>query len=312
MIEGDDGVGKETICTALANLYRDSADALHHVAVSQVSFPMYDEPSGELIKNILTGKFGNPIKADPYFTSAIFTMDRKEYYRHYLENVLKIDHDQLRRKIIFDRGWMSSLFYQGAKVFYSELIADIQKLINAKIPYLGVAKSIDDLCGVTEITEEGFFIIPHMPKKGFGFAVIHKYSELNSANRMRFSFDLLRYEITEKRVQEVNKYADWLYTAEVSDTILKDMNCFYFYIHSDSDLSSKTTDEHEKNYWYRDLVKLFAREVQLGICDVPKCIHLGMEHINKDTEDAEDKIKAEVNRIASHIKEIVETTSYGD
>lgn len=310
MIEGDDGVGKETISAALAELYRNSEGALSNVGVSRVSFPMYDEPSGELIKNILTGDFGNPIDINPYLMSAIFNLDRKECYNRYLSNVLESGSNS--KRIIFDRGWMSNLFYQGAKVFYSDIIKDIKAIMDA-YPYLGTHGTLDDTYRSMD-NNNGFFIIRMLPRKAFGLAIVKGNSCSKLSGGKTTALDTIEYKITEKRIETINNFIKWLYKSEVSDTFLNDANCHYFYIHSKSDLSSrKDNDEHEKNYWYRDLVKMFVEEIRLGLCDVPKCMHLHMKHIDKDKyDDVENRIELEVNRIANEIKTTVEESNSGN
>lgn len=71
-IEGPDGSGKETQVAELEKrLIAESC------AVKTMSFPRYETPTGKLVKEYLTGKFGDPNSFNPWISSMFFADDRQ-------------------------------------------------------------------------------------------------------------------------------------------------------------------------------------------------------------------------------------------
>lgn len=72
MIEGIDGCGKGSQTENLVKWLRDKS-----FSVATLDFPAYDRtPFGKIIGQFLNGEFGDPVSADPYETTLLFSGDR--------------------------------------------------------------------------------------------------------------------------------------------------------------------------------------------------------------------------------------------
>lgn len=109
-IEGIDGIGKKTMSDALVRTLKRCGRKTH-----LVSFPNYASHTGKMMKRFLAGELiGDPIQADPYVSSMLFLFDRMNYYGDHMDEMMESDY------IIMDRGFLSAIFYQGAKLFTDE------------------------------------------------------------------------------------------------------------------------------------------------------------------------------------------------
>lgn len=77
VVEGLDGSGKNTQSEKLAERLKAAG-----ANVLKASFPNYDSPSGELIKQYLSGEFGKTADSvNPYAASSLFAVDRFASYK---------------------------------------------------------------------------------------------------------------------------------------------------------------------------------------------------------------------------------------
>lgn len=107
-IEGVDGSGKQTAANHLKKIYEMSGKR-----VRIVSFPNYDSPSGQLVKDYLSGAHGSDLNSlDSYQASTIFAMDRLVSFN--LD--WKKDYEDPDCVIILDRYVGSNLYHQSAKI----------------------------------------------------------------------------------------------------------------------------------------------------------------------------------------------------
>jgi len=108
VIDGLDGSGKATQSALLAGHFENLA-----VSVSKISFPMYDKPSGALVKSYLAGEFGeNPADTGPYAASAMFALDRYISYQ--------TDWHKLDGVVIADRYTTANAIHQMTKIPQSQ------------------------------------------------------------------------------------------------------------------------------------------------------------------------------------------------
>ena len=76
VIEGSDGSGK-TVQSALLHSYLQD----NGVNSKILNFPDYESDTGKLVKSMLSGTFGkDPVTLNPYFTSSMYSIDRKQLW----------------------------------------------------------------------------------------------------------------------------------------------------------------------------------------------------------------------------------------
>ena len=105
VFEGIDGSGKSMIARRLyEHLY-----STHHSNVWLASYPNYKSPTGELVKQYLSGVFGSDPKTEnPYFISMLYAID----HWHFYQNTWKTLYDS-KQIIIMDRYTTSNLYYSA-------------------------------------------------------------------------------------------------------------------------------------------------------------------------------------------------------
>ena len=104
-IEGPDGSGKETQVAEFEK--RLIAEGY---PVKTMSFPRYDTPTGKLVKEYLTGKFGDPNSFSPWISSMFFADDRlaaASQIKQYLAE---------GNVVILNRYVSSNAAHQGGKI----------------------------------------------------------------------------------------------------------------------------------------------------------------------------------------------------
>lgn len=117
-IEGIDGAGKHTLCTALC-----AKAAASGLRCADISFPRYgDTAFGGLIGRYLNGHFGRLDEVSPYFAGLLYAGDRFES-REVLARLL-----QKNDLVIADRYVASNLAYNAAKLDREDRAAFIDRL----------------------------------------------------------------------------------------------------------------------------------------------------------------------------------------
>ena len=118
-IEGMDGVGKEYTSLKLQKYLTNLG-----FSVKLVSFPVYDSCTGDEVKKVLSGKFGDPFQIDPILAAFPFILDR---YNSIAINEVHIDDlyisndledmyvDRGLDFVIFDRYVTSNVIYTLAR-----------------------------------------------------------------------------------------------------------------------------------------------------------------------------------------------------
>lgn len=107
-IDGLDGVGKNTVSSMVMKHLQEKA-----LDVVKVSPPFYDTPSGQLVSDYLTNGYGDI--RDRRIASLLYSVDRDMYYRNHMCDLLSGPHDV----VIFNRNWLSNLFYQTTPIMQS-------------------------------------------------------------------------------------------------------------------------------------------------------------------------------------------------
>lgn len=105
VIDGTDGTGKATQTGLLAERLKTEG-----MPVKTVSFPRYDEPTGEPIKAYLSGKYGTAEEVGPYRASVLYAVDRwaaSAKINAWLES---------GENVIADRYVMANIGHQGGKI----------------------------------------------------------------------------------------------------------------------------------------------------------------------------------------------------
>lgn len=112
VIDGTDGSGKSTQTKALVDCLKNSKYAEKYNFV-YIHFPNYDDYSGQTIKAMLNGKYGNSADdVNMYAASMMYTVDR---YTALHGDYAKYFNDP-NTIIISDRYVSSNLIHQGAKI----------------------------------------------------------------------------------------------------------------------------------------------------------------------------------------------------
>lgn len=105
VIEGADGTGKATQAELLLKWLKKMGQK----AVT-MDFPAYKTPAGREIKAYLKGKYGNPIKVDPYFAASFYIIDRFNAKTKLKLLLQKNDF------VVLDRYVCSNLAHQAIKI----------------------------------------------------------------------------------------------------------------------------------------------------------------------------------------------------
>ena len=133
-IEGMDGVGKEYTSNKLRNYLTDLG-----FYVKLISFPVYSSCTGEEVKKVLSGSFGDPFEVNPLLAAFPFILDRynsivvnEDYFRE-VDLDLDLEWDGSDRAVdfvIFDRYVTSNVIYTLARNNKDATPKDISKVIN--------------------------------------------------------------------------------------------------------------------------------------------------------------------------------------
>jgi dTMP kinase len=105
VIDGTDGVGKQTQTKMLVERLRQAGQR-----VETVSFPQYDRPACGAVKTYLSGEYGTAEEVSPYAASVLFAVDRFDAKRR-ITNWL--DSGAI---VIADRYVSSNMGHQGGKI----------------------------------------------------------------------------------------------------------------------------------------------------------------------------------------------------
>ena len=130
VIEGSDGSGKNTQTLASLKLAREN-----NYKVEMLSFPDYSSRFGKIIMDYKEGKYGDPVKINPYDISAIYALDRFEKVPHIEELINN------KTNLIIDRYTESNLAHQGCKLNGDERKKFIDWNLTLENEVLGIPKS---------------------------------------------------------------------------------------------------------------------------------------------------------------------------
>lgn len=130
VIEGSDGSGKKTQTKLLIERARQ-----YGVKVGTISFPQYETPTGQRVKEYLRGKFGPLDQVDPKFAARLYAEDRLE------AKPLLLKWLSGGVNIILDRYIESNMAHQGGKFKGKERDEMIQWIYDLEINQLDLPKS---------------------------------------------------------------------------------------------------------------------------------------------------------------------------
>ncbi len=137
VIEGIDGCGKETQARLLEKRLKEN-----NIACIRMSFPMYNTPTGKIIRGPYLGKENSnsffeegPTKVDPHIACLYYAADRK----YNIKDVLK--YKELGYIVILERYTTSNLANQGGKILDKDERFNMYQWID-KLEYwlLGIPK----------------------------------------------------------------------------------------------------------------------------------------------------------------------------
>jgi len=112
VITGPDGCGKATQTKFLAERLKQQS-----FIVETIDFPQYENNFfGKMVGDYLMGKFGDPMKVDPYFASMLYAGDRWKSMKLIYQWLLDFN-----RIVVCDRYVGDNFLHQGSK------IADVAK-----------------------------------------------------------------------------------------------------------------------------------------------------------------------------------------
>ena len=129
-----DGVGKEYTSNKLRQYLTDLG-----FYVKLISFPVYSSCTGEEVKKVLSGSFGDPFEVNPLLAAFPFILDRynsivvnEDYFRE-VDLDLNLEwggEDRTVDFVIFDRYVTSNVIYTLARNNKDATPKDISKVIN--------------------------------------------------------------------------------------------------------------------------------------------------------------------------------------
>ena len=263
MIEGCDGCGKATVSNHLYHIINGLGQT-----ASVIHFPDYESPTGKMISQMLSGDlFGDPVYADATQCSMLYLMDRLNYYA--IHSYIFEEHDYL----IMDRSWLSNIFFQGCKIYFRRLLAELKKLTPSSLVLIQIVDGPDDVkkyMNAVRNSTSGITIPPNY------------YFILRNAQYGLYKWDHSKRELhaicaythsnQRDEIEDVKKYIQTQYTMEIEGTPLKDCVIDSFYLgfgsakdtakHSEEQMQNRDyLDGHEKNTIYMELVDAFAEKV---------------------------------------------------
>lgn len=116
VIEGIDGVGKETQAKLLARALRKEGKK-----VTTFASPRYDLPTGKLVRRALSGEFGDFVALSPYLSALPYLLDFAAWRDQVLAALEEGD-------VVCDRYVYSTIAYAGAKLAGEKQKAFIEEI----------------------------------------------------------------------------------------------------------------------------------------------------------------------------------------
>jgi len=129
-IEGSDGSGKKTQTKLLVER---AMKARYNVAT--MSFPQYDKPTGQRVRDYLDGKLGDLKSVDPRFSTKLYAEDRFAA-KPKIMNWLKY-----KTNVIFDRWIESNMGHQSAKFGKEDRIKFVEWIRRLEMGQNGLPES---------------------------------------------------------------------------------------------------------------------------------------------------------------------------
>lgn len=138
-VDAQDGAGK----TVQINLLEKRIKA-EGLAVNTISFPRYETPMGQQVRDYLNGKFGDPTKLPPLIASMFFALDR----RAAIPDIKKLSRNSI---LLANRYVSSNLAHQGGKIkdrqtredFIKDILGLEYDFFDLPEPYLTIILCVD-------------------------------------------------------------------------------------------------------------------------------------------------------------------------
>jgi len=105
VIEGSDASGKKTQTKLLVDLLHE-----RRIETLQMSFPVYDSPTGKVVSRYLAGEFGPTSSIDPKIASTWYALDRYAHMSHMKRSM------ENGATVVCDRYVESNMGHQGGKI----------------------------------------------------------------------------------------------------------------------------------------------------------------------------------------------------
>lgn len=135
VISGSDGAGKKTQTNRLCNLIAD-----HHYPILQLQFPMYNSPTGKVIQDYLSERFGKLDEIKPEAAAMWFAADRLSF-KGAIETSLNKG-----LNLILDRYTPDNLAHQGCRYKDEERVKTIMWIQQLEYGLCGLPKPDLTLC----------------------------------------------------------------------------------------------------------------------------------------------------------------------
>lgn len=305
IIEGGDGIGKESISRALRNELE--AAKYYHIGKS---YPDYNHVTGKWVRYFLNGAFGDPVKMDPKCACMPYIIDR---HRSYKEDYTLL-HSRDRGgpaftnlfkgiRCVMDRGWTSNLLYQGAKVYFKDLFECISAGTVADRPFLGIFKDVETLDEELRSLQD---TIKRVAADGQNTELVAQYQRERSvalvfdldASAEDYHFPKILYgyvnmpadtwrEYTDPsfailRAEDLVDFSKWLYNFEIEISPMAEFPQQVYFITSDQPIQNIITrmkhqmisaqrklDAYESAFTYQHIVQIFSEMVTRNkiVCD---------------------------------------------
>ena len=247
-LEGLDATGKHTVAIELQKILKDCG------SVCLTDFPVYDTPTGKMVKEFLNGNvIGDPKIVDGNIGSLYYTVDRITFFRQHLEELAKADF------IISDRSYLSNFIFQGSKLVPIKLCdTDMSGLASKYARELSAFMDIQD---ILELQMSGLANILS-PRDIFSFYLYHKSIDtnmilMNKRNRERdlnenkdYLVKVHEFAYSLMKILE-NTYSTGYYTQMIAK------HPAYFY----TGIECSDTDDSGK------LILFEPKEIASNICD---------------------------------------------